>query len=390
MQQSSSKKKSLFKRVVLFVSVLAVLAVGVLVIVPAVSPAAGAQVADVLRAVLGPDVVASIETVSFRMQDVVNQKVYSVTGNKSGFTFHNQNDAQTGTTKIASSLPNPAVQGIPVSLNSNVLTALPQIGWQAYGPEIDGSPVMARALLTLDPKRPYAAIALVRVDLSKLQLHMMPGFLEPSHDRNVVKAIPNLGLMPASDMSHLVAGFNGGFKAVNGHYGMMVNGVTLLPPISNLATIAVYKDGQVRIGDWGTDIQASPDIIAYRQNCPPIIQAGQLNPLVADDNRLVWGRTISNQEITWRTAVGLTQDGRYLIYAVGNATVVSTLAQALQAAGSYNAMQLDINRHYAHFVTYHVGANGSLASVQLLDQMENVTNLYLVAHSRDYFYLTTK
>ena len=52
---------------------------------------------------------------------------------------------------------------------------------------------MAQALLTLDPQRPYAAIALVRIDLSRLQLHMMPGYLEPSHAANVVKAFPMWG-----------------------------------------------------------------------------------------------------------------------------------------------------------------------------------------------------
>ena len=406
------KKKSLFTRVVLSVIALAVMGMGVLVILPAISPAAGAQVADALRAVFGPDVVANIETVSFRIQDALNQKLYLVMGNKSDVTFDNQNGVQSSASPFAVNQPTapvdvnqPAAQSstplnaVPlpaqnqydqVSDAGNAVSALPQIGWQAYGPEINGEPVMARALLSLDPKRPYAAIALVRMDLSKLQLHMMPGSLEPAHSWNILMAIPNIGLTPASDQGHIVAGFNGGFKAVNGNYGMMVDNITLLPPLPDIATLAIYKDGKVRIGAWGTDIQPSPDIIAYRQNCPAIIASGKLNPLVTDDNRIVWGRTISNEEVTWRTAVGLSQDGRYLIYAVGNATVVSTLAQALQAAGAYNAMQLDINRHYAHFATYELDQNGHRVAVQLLDQMESDPKIYLVAHSRDYFYLTTK
>ena len=142
----------------------------------------------------------------------------------------------------------------------------------------------------------------------------------------------------------------------------------------------------------GQDILPSADMIAFRQNCPPIIQNGQINPQVSVDNRAVWGDTIGNQEITWRTGLGLSRDGRYLIYAVGNGTTVQTLAQALQDAGAYNAMQLDINRHYAHFVTYQSSGkpNPPLRAVQLLDQMESDPTLYLVAHSRDYFYLTAK
>ncbi len=274
---------------------------------------------------------------------------------------------------------------------ADVVSALPQIGWQAYGPTTNGVPLMAQGLLQLDPQRPYAAIALVRIDLSRLQLHMMPGFLEPSHAASVVNAIPNLGMIPVTDQSHLVAAFNGGFKAINGHYGMMVDGVTLLPPLPGLATLAIYRDGHVNIGAWDGGITPTPDLIAFRQNCPLIVQSGQINPMVNVVNYVMWGNTIGNQDITWRTGIGITQDSRYLIYAVGNGTSVATLAQALQQAGAYNAMQLDINQHYAHFAVYQPSGKpgNSLKAVQLLDQMESDPNLYLAAHSRDYFYLTT-
>ena len=361
---------------------------GALAVIPAVSPSAGAQAADALRSVLGPQPVADIESVSFWMQDTVNQFISKQNGGKLQIAL-NKNNVQPSTQQAIAAIPISAKNN--TSLLDNAVTALPQIGWQAYGPTVNGGPAMAQALLTLDPTRPYAGIALVRIDLSKLQLHMMPGFLEPSHSANVQHAFPNLGLMPASDQSRLVAAFNGGFKAINGQYGMMVNGVTLLPPTPGIATIAIYRDGHIQIGAWRQDILPTPDIAAYRQNCPLILQNGQLNSEVSVDNRTVWGQTIGNKEVTWRTAVGITQDGRYLIYAVGNGSTVDTLAQALQNAGAYNAMQLDINRHYAHFVTYQPAGktSSSLSAVQLLSQMENDPTIYLVAHSRDFFYLTT-
>jgi hypothetical protein len=107
-------------------------------------------------------------------------------------------------------------------------------------------------------------------------------------------------------------------------------------------------------------------------------------------NYVMWGSTIGNQDIAWRTGVGITQDSRYLIYAVGNGTSIATMAQALVDAGTYNAMQLDINQHYAHFATYQpTGTSGSpLMAVQLLAQMEKDSSLYLTPHSRDFFYLT--
>ena len=381
--------------------------IGVIAIVPAVSPSTGAQVADMIRSVVGPQPVANIESVSFWIQDQINQTISKVDGNKPGITL----DQQTSLQQIAQNTPapQPTLQPTPIPNQSaviaqkpnleravttpstDVVSAEPQIGWQAYGTTVNGQPAMAQALVMLDPQRAYAGVALVRIDLSMLQLHMEPGFLEPSHATDVVNAIPNMGTISSADQSRLIAAFNGGFKAVNGKYGMVINGVMLLPPWPGIATLAIYKDGHVQIGTWGQDLfPGDPNMIALRQNCPPILQHGQIDPRVYVDNSSLWGNTVGNQEITWRTGLGITQDGRYLIYAVGNATSVSTLAQALQEAGAYNAMQLDINKHYAHFVTYESSSNsGHLTAVQLLNQMESDPTLYLVAHSRDFFYLTT-
>ena len=393
--QKNTAKKYLWLYLLSGVAVFFTALFGVIVIVPAVSPATGAKAADLIRAVMGPQPVADLESVSFRIKDAVNQYLSAHNGGKVQISF---NQPAVSQQPLAARKQLPARVAPPQSAGAgtvpqttDVVSALPQIGWYAYGPTANGTPLMAQALLTLDPQRPYSAIALVRIDLSRLQLHMMPGFLEPSHAANVVNSIPNLGMIPLSDQSHLIAAFNGGFKAINGHYGMMVDGVTLLPPLPGLATLAIYRDGHVNIGSWGAGISQTPDLIAFRQNCPLIVQNGQLNPMVNVINYVMWGNTIGNQDITWRTGVGITQDSRYLIYAVGNGTSVGTLAQALLQAGAYNAMQLDINQHYAHFATYQTTGSPAqpLKAVQLLDQMETVPNLYLAAHSRDYFYLTT-
>ncbi len=408
---TESKRRRLKGWLLLITAAMIVLfgAIAMIGIVPAVFPSVGAGLADLLRTALGPQPVADLESISFKIQDMLNQYRAAQDGGKPLISFSTQPAPQIANiapTPLAitpraltkSGTPLHALQVVPQisnTSNSDVLAANPQIGWQAYGPTVNGAPVMARALLLLDPQRSYAGIALVRIDLSKLQLHMMPGYEEPSHALQVVQGIPNLGMVPPADQTNLIAAFNGGFKAVNGHYGMMMDGVTLLPPLPDIATVAIYQDGHVQIGAWGQDIQPSSNIIAYRQNCPLLIQAGQINPGVYTDNRQVWGDTIGNKEVTWRTGLGITQDGRYLIYAVGNGTSVDTLAQAMQQAGAYNAMQLDINQHFAHFVTYqptgNVNANGlpAFTMSQLLSQMENSQNIYVMPHMRDFFYLTT-
>jgi len=391
------EKKRTKHRVANVIGAMALLFVGlfgILAIVPAVSPATGAQIADMIRSVAGPQPVAALESVSFRIQDTFNQFLSTHNGGQKKISLSMNNGIQSYAKRLkqATIVADSAAKTIPVQPSTDAVTASPQIGWQPYGTQVNGVSVMAQTLLSLDPQRPYAGIALVRIDLSKLKLHVMPGFLEPSHPKNIVNAIPNLGLIPAADQSNLVAGFNGGFKAVNGQYGMMINGVTLLSAVPGIATAAIYRDGHVQIGAWGQDILPSADIISLRQNCPLIIQNGQLNPQVSVDNRAIWGYTIGNQEITWRTGMGITQDGHYLIYAVGNGTKVATLAQALQNAGAYNAMQLDINQHYAQFVTYQSNGkpNNPPHAVKLLTQMESNPSLYLVPNWRDFFYLTSQ
>jgi hypothetical protein len=135
-------------------------------------------------------------------------------------------------------------------------------------------------------------------------------------------------------------------------------------------------------------------MIAFRQNCPPLLQSGQVNPALSGDNRKAWGYT-NNTDITWRTALGITQDGRYLIYAVGNGTSAETLAEALQQAGAYNAMQLDINQFYAHFFTYQpsdpaTSKGFNLTGQRLVNEMIYNPHLYLTPYPRDFFYITLR
>jgi hypothetical protein len=362
----------------------------ILAIVPVLSPALGADIADQLRAIFGPQPVALLESVSFHLQDALNQVRTKINGGQVQISVSNlpQNSFATPTPQAPASVSNQSAP--PLSINA--VTDNPQLGWKAYGPDINGAPAMAEAIVLLDPQRSYAGVVLVRIDLSKIQLHMMPGYLEPSHSSAVVQAIPQLGMIPTQDQNNLIAAFNGGFKAIHGHYGMMVDAVTLVKPQAGLATVALYQDGHVQIGVWGKDMNQTPDMIAFRQNCPPLIAAGQINADLSHDNRKAWGYT-GNSDITWRTGMGITQDRRYLIYAVGNGTSAQTLANALQKAGAYYAMQLDINQFYAHFYLYQpsdpaTSKGFSLTGTRLVDQMINNPHLYLTPNVRDFFYLT--
>lgn len=377
----------------------------ILLFVPILSPATGAATADLLRSVVGPEPVAYLESLSYWMRDTLYQLSASTgeTGpavNWSGSPGPEPENlvdvpAASASAPPPASPPLPTPTAMPEPTPTPVLdvvTAPPEIGWQAYGPAPEGSPLLARALVMVDPSRSYAGVALVRMDLSRLELHIMAGFIEPAHPSGISKLVPELGTIPAQDQPRLVAAFNGGFKAVHGHYGMLMDGISLLPPVDGMGTVAVYQDGSVRIGAWGRGLLPSPDMISFRQNCPPLIENGQLNPGLSTNARKAWGIT-NNTDVMWRTGVGITQDERYLIYAVGNGTSLEFLAEALQRAGADNAIQLDINQYYSHFVTYAdvmVNGESQLQAERLLEQMINTRRLYLDPSPRDFFYLTVR
>jgi hypothetical protein len=378
-----------WRSVLMVAIVLPLLLLGGLVFIPALSPSTGARVADLLRAAVGPHAVAELEGISNRIRDEINRRRFG-TGRvqpQISWSPGTQSPGGSRSGTIQGSQPGKAETG-PLIPASDVATAPPQIGWQPYDPAAQGPPTMARAMLLVDPQRSYAGVALVRLDLSQLRLHIMPGFVEPAHPSGIDRAIPDLGTVPPADVNKLVAAFNGGFKAVHGHYGMMANGFVLLPPINGMATVAVYKDGSVQIGAWGRDVVPSPDIVAFRQNCPPLIEAGQINPALNTDASAAWGFT-HGSDITWRTGLGITRDGRYLIYAVGNGTNAEFLAEALLKAGAYTAMQLDINQYYAEFISYSQ-FNDQVVSQHLLDQMTIIPDQFLAPEVRDFFYLTLR
>jgi len=367
----------------------------ILTIVPAAFPGMGANVADGLRAVIGPKPVAELESLSFGLHDEINRFISTFSGGQPQINFNNQVQTANQVPAKPSSQSSKTSPNKPVLLNNDAAANPSQIEWQAYGPNPNGTPLMERAMVMIDPQRSYTGVALVRMDLTKLRLHLMPGTIEPGHPSQISRIIPDLGLVPPSDQSLLIAAFNGGFKGIHGHYGMMVNGLTILPALPNMATVAIYKDGHVAIGAWQKNIFPSPDMIAFRQNCPSLIVDGQINPDLYLNNRMAWGYT-ANTDITWRTGLGITKDGKYLIYAVSNGTSATTLANALFDAGAYNAMQLDINQYYAHFYTYTpanapTASNGfSMMGQPLLDQMIYNPHLYLSPTPRDFFYLTLR
>jgi hypothetical protein len=401
---------------------------------------------DRVREVVGPGPVAAVEGAYYRAADVYNRLKYRVTGRSDAWqlTVDALPAAPTAAApaatpapvKAAAALqtpptreiappgqalgvtwsratPAPGVQPSPVTVASGpqpppvkpILDKPPLPGegeWRplaTLGQPAGEPPILWQTLLRPDPARPFAQVALVAVDLSRSRLHIMVGTKEPASDVPAHGLRP--GIIPPDDQAggQLLAAWNGGFKAVHGHYGMMTDGKVWLPPIAGMATAAVDGDGRLTLGAWGRGVKPDGPWIAWRQNNPPLIEDGVVNPdVVRQADSIHWGASLSGAVFIWRSGMGVTRDGRWLIYAAGNPVSVQTLTSALQAAGAWNAMQLDVNMSFEHFDTF-VGAPQTItmggqpltlpvSAVKLIKQMAGDATQFLLPFGRDFFYLT--
>jgi hypothetical protein len=449
----SRQGRSPLSPLLLIVFLVVLLAVVAIVLIN-VQPGAAAQVADRVRGLVGPRPVAIAEDAFYRVADLLNRTRYHLAGGGPGWHLESPSEASASAayTTVANGANTPAgpvrpvadpqtqlpgsgaraAQGgtkwvVPTSAQLQAVALTPTPLPTAAPPEAlisltplltstqvegegiwtplptDGeppnsSPLLWKTVFRPDPERPFAQVALVAMDLSRSRLHIMVGTEEP------VSAMPAAGLrtgvIPSvvQKSGQLLAAFNGGFRAIHGHYGMMTDGVVWLPAQSGLATVAVGPGGSTDLGVWGHRINPQAKWQSWRQNNPPLIENGQINPDVqkyADTIR--WGASVDGGVSIWRSGLGMTAGRRWLIYAVGNSLSVSTLTTALNAAHCADAMQLDVNAGWEQFVTFQkataaatptAGNQLSLKALRLIDAMNAGPTQFLTPDARDFFYLT--
>jgi hypothetical protein len=367
-------------------------------------PNLGARSVDLARSVLGDRVVSTIENTILSSEDKVKQIRYSLLRPTPISPWQVKTIAAINK---PTPLPTSIQTTFPTSSNGDnlpsiveaqagwVLDKVPPLGgipgegqWTPYLFDNEGNVVAYRTFLEPDSQRPYASVAVVAFNLQATQLHFVLGYDEPASSVYISRP----SRIPPSDMvpGKILAAFNGGFKAQHGYFGVMVNGVTLIPLRDGFGTVVVYNNGKVALGAWGKDITTSPNIVILRQNGPLIVRDGQINPHTSVNDPQVWGYTTSGDTATGRSALGISLDGNNLFYAVGFDLTLPALARAIKAAGAYQAIQLDINNFYTHFEAFTL-VNKNLAVVPLLDQMKGPgDHRYMSINSRDFFYLTIR
>jgi hypothetical protein len=331
---------------------------------------AAAQFTDnYLRPILGNTIVGFLEKAYFNTTD----KIQQLTNQKgSSPQFEDQGIASSISTPI------PVINGLPKVSGEGI--------WVNHPLKLfPGAQTMAYSFVRPDPERPYAYVTLVQMDMTKMNLGAVAGISQPGGPAGN----PGPGRIPQNivDSGKLVAAFDGGFQFRDGSYGMIVGGKTYLPLKTDVGTLVGYKDGTLKIVNY-TGQNLGNNVVFIRQNCPILIQNGQVfaqNEL----NKKLWGRTFNADIFTWRSGIGLTAQGN-LIYAVGNNLSPTSLAQALKMAGAVSAIQLDINPFWVRFNIFEPAGNAKYTTSTLTRDLKDGSKAYLTGYSKDFFFVYAK
>jgi hypothetical protein len=356
----------------------------------------GPLLADTGRAVVGPRAVGAIEDFAYGLDDRWQR-------------FWRRNEAPTAYWEVPTVKSN-AEQTRPV-LASGALAYQPDFppadvgpvhaSMQAPGDGVwvpivpDGvsahPPLLAKTLVHPDQRRPWSAVAIVAIDLARVDLHLKAGQYVPIATEPEAQSIHRPGLIPVEHQQSLIAAFNGGFKTTHGRLGMRADGVTLIRPRSFACTLARFEDGTVDLATWTGLMPRVTEIDWYRQTPRCLVEHGKRaegldNPHLAD-----WGSAVSGSTIIRRSAIGISEGHTTLFYALGESISAANIALALTHVGAVTVAQLDVNGTLPKFLTYdRVGPGRRLMPRGLIDTVTFTRDEYVREPApRDFFYITT-
>jgi hypothetical protein len=352
---------------------------------------AGPLVANSLRATIGTDNVAKLEDFVYAIDDRINR-----------FTMHGDRPKAHWKVPVK-----PKSQSAVVSQGIVWLPFEPKsVGpvhksWSAPGDgewvAIDdsrrpGSNVaLYKTLVHPDENRSWAELFVVAVDLEQVDLHAAAGTREPIAEAPVPKDFHRPGKVPDEQLEQLLAAFNGGFMTEHGHYGMLVDGITLVKPRENSCTVVGYTDGTVEIATWKNVARAAERMTFFRQTPACMYENNVMHLGLRSAENRNWGATVDGDTVIRRSAIGLDEARRVLYVGISNHTTARALAMGMHHAGAIDVAQLDVNWSYPKFLVYGSGNERGMAATAVMEGFEYTAGDYVTKSSlRDFFYLTRR
>ncbi|HET9169597.1 MAG TPA: phosphodiester glycosidase family protein [Actinospica sp.] len=241
-------------------------------------------------------------------------------------------------------------------------------------------PIVEWAGLRPDAQHTSALAYVAWMSQKALSFQLHPGSQQPGG------TFPTPDQIPASARAGLIATWNGGFKVVpnDSLSGYYEDGQTVRALVQGKASEVFYKDGSLKIGDWGRDVSMTPNVVSVRQNLSLLVDNGQVQSTGDSGSGTKWGLTVNNAFFVPRSGVGITAKGD-IIYVGGADLSVNTLAQLLKQAGAVNAMELDINADWTSYMYYTVaGGNPADPTPNKLWDFVQPADRYFQPSSRDF------
>ena len=262
-----------------------------------------------------------------------------------------------------------------------IVAGLPGEGtWAPTGPLVNGKPAMYVAQVRADLIHTSVLTSIVWLDPNAFKLNIVPGEREPGGTWQ------HPPLVAPDERRTIVAAFNGGFRFKDAHGGFFAEGHEAVPLQDGAASLVVLKDGRVPVGQWGRDIKMSADVSSVLQNLVLLVDHGHPVPGIDAGDTHLWGSTLGNKTLVWRSAVGVTANGA-ILYAAGPGMSASALADVMSRAGAERAMTLDINPNWVTFNFFDHPDPAHPESVtghKLADGMQRSADRYLSNESRDF------
>jgi hypothetical protein len=379
------KRRRWKRRLAIAGAVAGVLVVGMWIALHAF-PEFGPMMADGARKIVGPGPVAWVEDLVYDAEDKIHLAVKS---DEPPTTFWE-------VPQIVAVPAAPEQEPPPSFVAPHAKVAAKGDGeWIPVHASTDSEPAaMYKTLVHPDPKRPYAAVAIMAMDLRELDLEMVAGTEEPESSK--VPRSHRPGLVPDADKPTVMAVFNGGFKAMHGNFGMRIGKDTFLPPREASCTVALLPNEDIEIRTFSEIADDEPHMVAFRQTPPCLIERGEPNKRLLNEFNKNWGASVDGDTIIRRSAIGLSHDKRFLFYGLGDAVSARSIGDAMLAAGAYDAAQLDVNSAYPRFMLVTHGPAGKapdaleLTDPLIPDIQYRRTEYVVTPEPRDFFYVKRK
>ncbi len=356
----------------------------------------GPLMADSLRSVVGTRAVARLEDFAYGVEDDWN-RVWKKNDKPKAYwqvpSAHERPRHQAK--KVADKGPPPLPPFHPKDVGPM------HKNWSAPGDGVwvaiddprhpDDDAHMFKTLVHPDQNRSWAELFVVAIDLRRTELKLVAGSREPIANTTAGKKYERPALIAKNDLPNLLAAFNGGFKTEHGHYGMKVDGVTLLEPRKRACVVADYKDDTLRIGAWKDLADSASDMQWYRQTPGCMYNHDKMHVGLRNEDATAWGATLDGDTVIRRSAIGIDKTGKILYVGISNHTSAPAIAEGMHFAGATSVAQLDVNWSYPKFVLYRPGDDGKLEAEPLAQGFEFSKDEYIRKRSRrDFFYLVRR